>query len=526
MTFFVLAGLATPTVVQPRVVGASLFKNGYAMVVREIDVPHAGEYRIDRVPEGSLGTIWFSASPGLKLEEVVTDSRETLGDTAPKSLDELLRANVGHQVRLGLVKGGAAGDALVGKLVSAEGEVVIVQTSDETAAVPKASVVSVSSAGTTLSTRAPAKSTERGLRLKVSGEKGVVYLAALQRGLTWAPNYAIDLTDPKRLKITAKATILNDLVDLNDSDVRLVAGYPNVPYAGLPDPISSPSVDTFLMLIQGVGASVDNASNPNYAFGGGFGGGGFGGAGGGRAAEVRAPAQLPALSRLEVGDSLLGERVDDLFFYARPGTTLAKGERMYATLFTAEAAYSRVHTWKIDSNNRDYYASNYYNFGDHERWTDYSQDIWDEVRFKNPEKQPISTGLAIATNGPRLMGQSLLAYVAPGEEAEFRLAKALEVSGTYETENVRDFPRVDGQRFGYLFRKATITIRNSKPEAVKMRVEKEIGGELDTSDVPAEKTKIGTTYYYENPIQKLAFNFDVPARQSRTVTFTYRVAHY
>src|SRR5688572_9941841 len=73
----------------------SLFKNGFAVVVREAKLGASGEYSLDELPPAVLGTLWITASRGVKLDEVVVGNKETEVDRPATSLDEILQANVG-----------------------------------------------------------------------------------------------------------------------------------------------------------------------------------------------------------------------------------------------------------------------------------------------------------------------------------------------------------------------------------------------------------------------------------------------
>src|SRR4051794_24822841 len=89
-----LAVSASPA--SERIVGASLFKNGYALVTHEIDTPSTGEYVIKSTPQGSLGTVWFTATAGVRLDSVVNTAVSTKVSASVGSLDAILRANVGR----------------------------------------------------------------------------------------------------------------------------------------------------------------------------------------------------------------------------------------------------------------------------------------------------------------------------------------------------------------------------------------------------------------------------------------------
>src|SRR5437588_792738 len=57
-----------------RIVSVGLFKNGLAVVKRAVDVPGAGTFRLDKVPDAVHGTYWVeSSSPvetAVKIQEV------------------------------------------------------------------------------------------------------------------------------------------------------------------------------------------------------------------------------------------------------------------------------------------------------------------------------------------------------------------------------------------------------------------------------------------------------------------------
>jgi hypothetical protein len=376
-----------------------------------------------------------------------------------------------------------------------------------------------------------------GLRFRVSGGgAGRIYMVSLQQGLTWAPNYQVEILDGKRLRFTAKATILNDLADLRDAEVRLVTGFPNVPYAGLPDPLTSPTtVSQFVNLVSGVGrernAANDAGGNPLMS------GGGFGGAGGfagGRTSEmISRPGQRPPnLAPAAVGPSLTGEQVEDLFFYSRPNTTLGKGERAYATLFQAETPYDRRYVWKVDKEQQPDFGYDWYYQRIGNRIAEFSPDVWDTVEFKNLSGQPISTGVGVLTSEGRLLGQSVMPYTPKGGEAEMRVNKALDVTVDYGLEDVADEPANDNHR-AYFLRRGTLTVRNGKAETVKMRIEKRILGELDKSDLPMEKRTYNSRdyywysaygwYAYGNTLQELTWTPEVKSGATLTFSFTYRV---
>src|SRR5688500_17727787 len=92
------AVIAAPTnVVATKVTSASLFKNGYAVVIREAPLT-SSEILIENVPQAALGTLWITGSDGVKIKEVIGTQRETKSEVPAKNMDELIAANVGKEV--------------------------------------------------------------------------------------------------------------------------------------------------------------------------------------------------------------------------------------------------------------------------------------------------------------------------------------------------------------------------------------------------------------------------------------------
>ena len=51
-----------------------------------------------------------------------------------------------------------------------------------------------------------------------------VGMTYVQKGLRWIPSYRVDVDGQGKARVKLQATLVNDLVDLNDVTVRLVVG--------------------------------------------------------------------------------------------------------------------------------------------------------------------------------------------------------------------------------------------------------------------------------------------------------------
>jgi hypothetical protein len=60
----------------------------------------------------------------------------------------------------------------------------------------------------------------------------------LARGITWAPAYLVDLSDPRIASVSARAIVVNELMDLERVRRELISGFPNVKFGEVSSPIA------------------------------------------------------------------------------------------------------------------------------------------------------------------------------------------------------------------------------------------------------------------------------------------------
>lgn len=480
------------------IVAASLFKNGYAVVTREVPLVN-GEAVITDIPQPALGTLWVTASAGVTLTEVVNGTETTSGESRAQSLDDVLAMNEGKDLVLNAREFGK----IEGKLLSAAGSALIIQTPSGTLVIHKNTVSSIQ--GTGIAWTKTTTGTRRVLRVKAKDKTaGKVFLVGLERGMTWAPAYSIDISKPDKLSFIGKATILNDLADLGSVETRLITGFPNVPYAGSPDPLTSGvSIDQFVGQLMVLGTAdaakaMPGAMTQNSA----------------RRESMRAFDDAFQVSTLP------GLAAEDLFFYRQPAVSLKKGERGYFVLFKSEAAYEHLYTWAIPDtlpeDNRPVPPP------------DTLGDVWHALKFKNTSTMPWTTGPATIFKSDEILGQDESRYTPVGGDALIKITKALDVRADQSEEEVE---RERGALKVYsttpthdlVTVKGTLQLQNRKGEAIKMSVTKDVTGEVvgSTGDPKIAKTAKGLRDV--NTHARLEWTPTVPAGKTIELTYTYKV---
>lgn len=480
------------------IVAASLFKNGYAVVTREAPLVN-GEAVITDIPQAALGTFWVTATAGVTLTEVVNGNEEVASTSPAGSIDEVLALNEGKELVLMARESGK----VEGKLLSAAGSALILQTQSGILVIPKNSISSILGSGIAWSKES--KTTRRVIRVKAKGpSKGKVILVGLERGMTWAPAYSIDITNEKKLSIIGKATILNDLGDLGGIEARLITGFPNVPYAGSPDPFTSGvHVDAFVGGLIALGAPEAGKALPGMMS---------------QNAMRRDRAQ--EFDEAFQISSLPGLSAEDLFFYRQPSVSLKKGERGYYVLFKSEAEYEHLYTWSIPDTLPE----------DNRPQPDLSTigDVWHALKFKNGSTMPWTTGPATIFKNGEILGQDESRYTAVGADALIRITKALDVRADQyeeEVERVRGALKVYNSTptHDLVTVKGTLEIQNRKPEAIKMKITKDVTGEVVASTGDSKVIKNTKGLRDVNAHARIEWTPTVEPGKTITLTYTYKV---
>ena len=494
-----IAGLAlAPAPLELSVSSASLFKNGYAVVVREAALSGNGEYVIEEMPRAVLGTMWISATPGTRINSVVVTNQETTDERPPTSLEEVLSANVGKTLTF------RYGDKDInGKLLSASGSVLVIQTSEGTLAINKGHIHAVVSSGEMI-WQVKNTTTKPVMKLRINAERGAkLSIVSLERGLTWFPGYSLDISDAKKLRLVSKATILNDLADLPNIEVRLITGFPNVPFVGWWDPLTSrESVEQFTAQLMQMG-TPQQLRERRDAFANQMG---------------QAAAPRGGFDEAFNVSPLPGITSEDLFFYRLPNIDMKKGDRGYFILLAMESDYSHIYEWeipdKVNTNAR------------YVQQEDRPGDIWHSVKFKNNSNQPLTTGPATIFKDGEIMGQDSLLYTSVGAETTVKMTKAMDVRAEdFEEEIARvvlEQP-IRGSWYDVVTLKGTLSITNRKSEAVELKITKELTGEMVSSDGGPKVRTITRGLRAVNPRQMLEWTVRIPAGESRTLTYTYKV---
>ncbi len=417
---FAAPARADETPAKGKIVAVDLFKNGLAVVRCEVTLGKPGVYVLDEVPQPVHGTFWIDSTGPVETVVKMRDVEVPASEAAPGNLQEDL---AGKKVTL-YFKGGNR-PPVVGTMmklkaakpdeVVAPGRFLVLQTAKGRVYVESSEVSSVEAedAGDKVTRRQPRLLLTLGDTAKAETKVSLRYLT---HGLSWAPSYRLDISDPKTLALEQHAVIRNELVNLDGAEVRLISGYPSVQFAHVRSLLSPrTSLAAFFQELGSGGVrEIDGLENSVGN-------------------QLAISNNYRSVYNLALGATPTGEGVD-LHYQPIGKRTLAEGETLALTVAKGKSEYERIVEW-IVPDHRDEYGR-YESRGRIES----SDDAWDALKFKNPLDFPMTTGPAMVTAGGAFNGQRTSYWVNAGEETVLRVEKALSVR-TRATENEIEWRR-------------------------------------------------------------------------------------
>ena len=519
------AGESSSAVAHLPVREITVFKDGHAFVRHEgtVRLREDGSVVIGNLPTPVLGTYWpYSATPGMKLTAVTAKTESQAGTRPATTPADLFAANPGARVRIEQLDGKRysaeivglqdaesqqdfdaralrsverySGDAYASMLAAnlyrayASATLVMLRTKQGVRVVPLHLIKTFTFKGDYKRTL-PTTSKRTLLKLQLTWEdetprrEAVVGMAYLQRGIRWVPEYRVRIDGKGNARVQLQATLINELVDLEDVATNLVIGVPRFFFKDTPDPISLQHAFPRLS-----GYFREQARLFSRFGGGGFGGGGFGGLGGGALGGAGlAGAAAPDEEDDEAAskDVIQGDRNEDLFYLSVPGITLEKGAITTIPLTEYRIKYRDVYTvnisfWPEEVAERSQGLSR-------AQRRDLSTVLREirarhNLRLSNQTEHPLTTGPAVILRNGRLLAQSILTFTPIAGQSDLVLTESpsIKVSKTdRETKRQPEAAEYQDAKYTRVDLAGKITVTNQQDVEVELEVTRGVPGNID-----------------------------------------------
>lgn len=505
------AGRADETPAKGKIVAVDLFKNGLAVVRCETTLGKPGTYALADVPQPVHGTFWVESPAAVEAAVQMRDVEVPAGEAAPGNPQDDF---AGKKVTL-TFKGGTR-PPVVGTMLKlkpakgdgvsvAPGRFLVIQTTKGRSYVDAAEVVSVEAeeAGDKVTRRQPRLL----LTLKDADKPETkVTLRYLTHGLTWAPSYRLDTSDPKTLALEQHAVVKNELADLDGVEVRLISGYPSVQFAHVRSLLAPrSSLAAFFAELDSGGGRRWTAVTSNVVAQQGMGFNSY-------------SPNAPALGAVPTGEGV------DLHYQPIGKRTLADGDTLAVTVAKGKAAYERIVEWLVPDTRNEYGV---YDGRDRESEDDAA---WDALKFKNPLAFPMTTGPATVTANGSFNGQRTSYWVNAGEETVVRVEKALSVR-TRATESEaqkdgrgeREVVWVGGRQYRRSTVEGELAVNNNRKESVPLVIRRRFSGELTQAEGDPKASLRAEGVYSVNKRNELVWTFTLKGGEEKKLKYTYTV---
>ena len=526
-----------------RIEKVALFKNGLGFFYSTATLPeNATSLRFGQLPVPSFGTFWIGYSKDVSVRKIVTSMEEFEEDVPAQSIGQLLAANVGRKVTLRT--GSGENDVVAGTIMPSisrpglreppspyfmdvrrrqdqygrpilgvsSANVLLIKAESGTVALNANSVLRADFEGGEVNRSAPTRQKRPSIRMELDqpGDREAITISYLARGVTWAPAYLIDLSDPKAASFSAHALVVNELTDFKDVQLELVTGFPNIKFGEVLSPVAmSQNLAEFLKALatgrtetsRGGHMLAQQAVMLNAA-----------------AFEDFGAPPVPGYST-----AVEGMVSEDLFLYPVKEFPLKKGETAWIPLFTAEMPYEHIYTWRIaDSLDKDdrYRA-------DRERADgQFAETVWHSCRLVNSLEMPLTTAAAEFVTDGAFTGQDVCFYTAPGAKTTIRMNRALNIAaeeGEFEIERTRNATRFHGYQYDLVKVRGELRLRSRLDKSVSVEITKELSGDVLETSPNAKDVTTAKGLKKVNSKHELTWQFELQPGEEQKLSYVYSV---
>ena len=520
---------------KPDIKRVAVFKNGYTFTYRE------GAARISdgwayttNMPTGVIGAIWgYAGTPNARVVRLLASQtakppKETMERTADYA--EFLRVNEGAKIRLE----GYGGKVFEGvyRIISSTPDAakIALRTERGTIILDTYKIDTIEIIGDAKFEKKVVSAGEVEDRLAIKtegvkdGETTNLGIAALERGIRWIPAYRVEIKgEPvKEAKIELEAMLINELTDLNNSEVYFVVGVPHFLFQDTISPLSLKQtfagVSSYFQ--RGTGGGAANfASNAIMT------------------QQMRMSENLVNSTR-DDGDPTVSEEeqtasfsAEQLYLYQANQISLKKGERASQRLFSLTVPCSEVFEWTLTDSpqtaNLYLSSSSYSSSIPQPSILDMSNKIWYALRLKNTTGMPWTTAPALSFRDWKPLGQDMLSFTPTGGENILRVTPATEVIGSQTLKEIsrvrRQMPYGDSTyEFDLVTIEGTIKLRNVKKQPIELSLTRNLVGAVDEAGDNGKITRDGLNLQSINPNSIIKWNLTVPSGE-KEIRYVYKV---
>jgi hypothetical protein len=465
----------------PPIKEAVIYPDGLAFLVREgeTELPN-GECLIDLLPPALSGSLSvFSTTPGLSVEQITSFRDSVIKEEMVNDLGELFQENIGQPIQL-LINGEVVSGVIKGYINPAYLIITVVnQNGVRTDEVyPMEMITSflfvkpIKLNKERTENIGKLKINFKGTGLQASYPVGISYL---QSGISWSPEYTINLLSENSGELSFSAVVRNDVDDLTGATLYFAE-----------------KGAQFLRELSPLAIFTEEQVTPAFR-------------------GVLTEKGVKRDEAFEFIDSGV-DNLSSLIMYKKTGINLRKGERAILPLFRGAVQVEPIYRLELS---RSVYS---------ERVA--VEPVWKGYRIYNNSPVPWIEGrVMITTMGNRPLGVRNFPYILPDKSGEIQVMTVQDIkANVLETE----FERVQGsmvfqeKEYSFVRIRGEIELENTKNEEVKVKVTHLVPGEVSAVGEGGTSIKRAVLGSGPNPSTEITWEILISPQSSRKLTYTYQ----
>ena len=486
----------------------TVFKDGHAFVLHEGQMPTDadGNVVLDYLPRPIIGTFWsYSSDSNAKLTGVVSGKRIVSIDRTALNIPELIRANIGVKVKVSEI-GLDAYECSIFAIPSRsteelrrtspesnpdelpqQGNIILLKYEGGIKAVPIDRIQQITFL------EKPQSSLENKefrnimtLKLKwnttTPSKTANVGMMYVQKGIRWIPDYRVEIDGKGQATVKLQATIINELVDIENVKANLVIGVPSFAFKDTVDPIS------LQQTVAQLSSNFQSNSRTAYSFSNAI------------MSQVAVPTRnfetTSSNDTIDLGPEVASSgKNEDLYVFTLDNITLKKGQRMVVPIGEYKLKYKDVYVLDLPfgpppearerfNNDQMTQLARLYN----------APKAMHKIRISNTADCPLTTAPALILRDGRIIAQGMMTYTAIGAASDLDLTTAIDISVKKldnETERVPNAARWNDYTYSRSNLTGTISLTNHRADTIELEVKRSVLGNIDSADNDGKITHTG-----------------------------------
>lgn len=490
----------------------NIFKNGSYFVVKEGE-PEINNSEIQLpVPQNALmGTYWLTTTKDYKIQRIDFYTDTIKKQTNAKLQIDFLKANKGKKVKLFLGSSGNDQRTISGTLLDVlPTGIVKVKSGNGAVNVINSSKIYDFMVEEGFAEQFTKDSLALIARIQMNRKTGKapLKLSYMQTKMSWIPSYNIKLINDKQLQLELKAVIENFSEEINDAEVTVTVGNPNMKFGFKLDPIATnkpsfqPSLD-----------DEDGRIYSTFTVG--------------KSAEIK-NFEMAGDSGIDYDEfqeyTTSGEKTNDLYMYKLGKLSMKKNAKYQIPIFSSTFDYEDV--YEVNLNDYvNYRSKQIINKTDGKKFF----DVYHALRITNNQNQPFTTAVVFVQDEKlQPLAQDEISYTPTGGKVKVQLSKAVDVLVSNEEEEKSKEERsikVEKSFYNKITIKGQIKIENNQKKSITLNCSKNLNGKgIKASD--NGKINIPGKYSALNAQTQIDWSIKLAGGESKTIDYEYETYIY